>query len=272
MTDEPTRLLSVAPSPAFWLAVGAYAAAGAALLFVLAGNAKLRPIAISLVVLAFVAHGTDIGWRGTQNVHPAQSVREAIGFLAFIVTGGYLLASLRYRLTLGGVAVMPVSLVMLVVARLTPAGNATDLSTLGRIHISLATVGVGVFALASALSAIYLVEERALKKKKFDAIAFKDKGTPLEALDRMSHRLVWVGFPIFTVALVLGAIWVSRLGMSLDRLEYPLAAVTWFAFAWLLVGRTVYGWRGRRAARVTLLGFGAAVAVLAIYLVRRMVG
>jgi ABC-type uncharacterized transport system permease subunit len=266
------RLLSVAPSPAFWVAVAGYAAASVALFLVLAGKSKARPAALALVGIAFAAHGVDIGWRGTLHVHPAQSIREAIGFLAFIITGGYLIASARYRLTIGGVVVMPVALIMLVVARLTPAGSASeDLSTLGRIHISLATIGVGVFALASALSAIYLVEERALKKKKFDTIAFKDKGAPLEALDRTSHRLIWVGFPIFTIALVLGAVWVSKLGESLDRPEYPLAAVTWFAFAALLVVRQVYGWRGRRAARLTLAGFGAAVLVLAIYLIRRVV-
>ena len=269
---ETVRLLSVAPSPAFWVAVIAYAAASAALLFVLAGHQKFRGLAIGLVGVAFVAHGVDIGWRGTQHVHPAQSVREAIGFLAFIITGGYLLASTRYRLTLGGVVVMPVSLVLLLAARLTPVGaGVEDLSTLGRIHISLATIGVGVFALASALSAIYLVEERALRKKKFDALAFKDKGAPLESLDKLSHRLIWVGFPIFTVALVLGAIWVSKLGESLDRLEYPLAAVTWVSYAALLVMRQVYGYRGRRAAKLTLTGFVAALAVLVIYLVRRMV-
>lgn len=267
------RLLSVAPSPAFWVAMVAYAAASAALLVVLAGHKRARPLALVLVAIAFAAHGTDIGWRGTQHVHPAQSVREAIGFLAFIITGGYLLASTRYRLTLGGAAVMPVSLVLLVVARLSPAGaKPEDLSSLGRIHISLATIGVGVFALASALSVIYLVEERALKKKKFDTLAFKDKGAPLEALDRLSHRLVWVGFPIFTVALVLGAVWVSKLGESLDRPEYALAAITWAAFAALLVMRQAYGWRGRRAAKLTLTGFGAALLVLAIYLVRRMAG
>jgi ABC-type uncharacterized transport system permease subunit len=206
-------------------------------------------------------------------VHPAQSVREAIGFLAFIITGGYLLASARYRLTLGGAAVMPVSLVLLVVARLTPAGTAPDdLSTLGRIHISLATVGVGVFALASALSVIYLIEERALRRKRFDTMAFKDHGAPLEALDRLSHRLIWAGFPIFTVALVLGAIWVAKLGESLDRPEYPLAAVTWIFYAVLLVVRQTYGWRGRKAARLTLAGFAAALIVLLIYLVRRMAG
>lgn len=265
------RLLTVAPSPAFWVAVVAYTAATAALLGVLGGKARLRPVALALVGLAFVAHGTDIGWRGTLHVHPAQSVREALGFLAFIVTGGYLLASARYRLTLGGAAIMPVALVLLVAARLSPAGHAPeDLSALGRIHISLATIGVGVFALASALSMIYLLEERALKRKRFDAIAFKDKGAPLEPLDQLSHRLVWVGFPIFTVAMVLGAIWVSTLGASLDRPEYPLAGVTWISYAALLILRQVYGWRGRRAAKLTLAGFAAALLVLAIYLLRRM--
>ena len=269
---ETVRLLSVTPSPAFWVALVGYAAASAALLGVLGGHAKIRPLAIGLVALTWVAHGVDIGWRGTLHVHPAQSVREALGLLAFILTSGYLLASTRYRLTLGGVVVMPVSLVLLVAARLSPVGSAReDLSALGRIHISLATVGVGVFALASALSAIYLVEERALKKKKFDTIAFKDHGAPLAALDRLSQRLIWVGFPIFTAALVLGAVWVARLGESLDRPEYPLAAVTWIAYAGLLAARQIYGWRGRRAAKLTMVGFAAALLVLVIYLVRRMV-
>ncbi|HEY0190708.1 MAG TPA: cytochrome c biogenesis protein CcsA, partial [Kofleriaceae bacterium] len=251
----------------------AYTAAAAALLIVLGGHARARRAALWLVVIAFVAHGTDIGWRGTQHVHPAQSVREAIGLLAFIITGGYLLASMRFRLILGGAAVMPVSLVLLVVARLTPAGTAPeDLSSLGRIHISLATLGVAVFALASALSAIYLVEDRALRRKKFDALAFKDRGAPLESIDRLSHRLVWVGFPIFTLALILGAVWVAKLGAALDRPEYALAVVTWIVFAGLLVMRQAYGWRGRKAARLTLAGFGAALLVLLIYLLRRMAG
>lgn len=271
--SEPVRLLSVAPSPAFWVAVVLYTAATAALLTVLGGHRKLRPLALGLAAAAFIAHGVDIGWRGTLHVHPAQSVREAIGFLAWLLTGGYLLTSLRYRFTLGGVVILPVAVVLLVLARLTPAGQAApdELTALGRIHISLATLGVGLFAIASALSAIYLAEDRALKRKKFDAIAFKDRGAPLEGLDRLSHRLIWIGFPIFTIALVLGAVWVSRLGHSLDRLEYPLAVVTWLAFATLLIARQVYGWRGKRAAILTLEGFASALAVLLIYLVRRMV-
>jgi ABC-type uncharacterized transport system permease subunit len=267
------RALSVAPSPAFWIAVAAYAVAAALLLVVLAGNARLRPVALAAVVIAFVAHGTDIGWRGTEHVHPAESVREALGFLAFIITGGYLLASVRYRLTLGGAVVMPVSLVMLLLARLTPAGTAPDdLSTLGRVHISLATIGVAIFAVASVLSAIYLAEDRALRRKRFDTAVFEEGGAPIEVLDRLARRLIWIGFPIFTIALVLGALWVAQIGGSLDRLEYPLALVTWIAYATLLVARSIYGWRGRRAARLALGGFACALAVLIVYLVRRAMG
>ncbi|HEY1549260.1 MAG TPA: cytochrome c biogenesis protein CcsA [Kofleriaceae bacterium] len=270
MIDE--RLLSVAPSPAFWVAVAAYAAATACLFAVLAGATRFRGAALWLVGLAFAAHGTDIAWRGTLHVHPAESVREALGFLAFIITGGYLLASARYRLTLGGVVVMPVSLVLLLLARLTPAGTAPDdLSTLGRVHISLATIGVAVFAFAGVLSAVYLVEDRALKRKRFDALALEQGAAPLEPLDKLAHRLVWVGFPIFTLAMILGAIWTARLGESVGRIEYALATVTWVAFATLLVARQIYGWRGRRAAKLTLEGFASALAVLVVYLIRRIV-
>ena len=69
---------------------------------------------------------------------------------------------------------------------------------------------------------------------------------------------------------MLGAVWTSRLGESLDRIEYPLALVTWIAFATLLVMRAAYGWRGRRAAWLTLAGFTAALLVLLVYLARRI--
>ncbi len=270
------RAASVPPSIAFWIAVALYIAAASMMLVVLGGGHKhvgLRRAVVATVVVAFVAHGFDIGWRGTQGVHPASSVRESLGFLGFIITGGYLLASLRYRLTLGGAVVMPISLVLLLVARLSPVGtdphsSSVGLSTLGRIHISLATLGIGIFALASVLSAIYLVEEKNFKKKRFDTMSFYE--APLEGLDRLAHRLVWVGFPIFTVALALGTVWISRLGTGWDRPEYALSVATWIAFAAVLLMRTAYGWRGRRIAKLMLFGFTGALLVLTVYLLRNV--
>ena len=267
-TLVPTRLHSVAPSPAFWAAISFYVVATALLLAVLGGQKRMRQLALGIVVAAFVMHGVDIGWRGTQGVHPAQSVREALGFLGFIVAGGYLLASLRYRLTLGGAVVMPIALVLLLAARLSPTGtNPAGLSVLGRVHISLATIGIAVFALASVLSAMYLTQDRAMKRKRFDTMSSAD--APLDGLDRLAHRLIWFGFPVFTLALALGTWWTAELRRSFLRLENLAAVITWAAFAGVLVMRAVYGWRGRRSAKLTLLGFGAGLLVLALYLLRR---
>jgi ABC-type uncharacterized transport system permease subunit len=264
-------MLSVPPSPAFWIAVALYAASALCFLLVVSGRLNLRALALGLCAVAVVAHAVDIGWRGTLQVHPAQSVREALGFLSFMLAAGYVLACLRYRLSLAGVALVPLVLGLLLVARLTPAGeDSLGLTALGRIHISLATIGVATFALASALSLVYLVEDRTLKKKRFDTVSFRDKGAPLESLDRNVHRLVWFGFPVFTVALILGLIWGTKRGEGFDRPEYPLAFITWSAFAALLVTRTAYGWRGRRSARLTLVGFAAALMVLLVYLARRV--
>ncbi len=267
------RILSVAPSPAFWLALVLYVAAALAFVIGATGRTRASRAAHVLMTIAFALHGIDIGWRGVMHVHPAESVREALGLMAWLLAGGYLAAASRYRLELAGAVVSPIALGMLAAARLTPPGNEVQgLTALGRIHIMLAIVGVSVFAVASALAAIYLLEERSFKQKRLDSLAWKSGGAPLESLDRLGNRLVMVGFPIFTLAMVLGVIWVSERDGSFDRPEYPLALVTWVSFAVLLATRVAYGWRGRRAAQLTLVGFGAALTVLAIYLVRRVVG
>lgn len=221
------------------------------------------------MLAAFLAHAVDIGWRGVEQVHPATSVREALGFLAWLMVGGYLIASLRQKLLMLGAFVAPAALVILAAARLSPSGEALPgLTALGRIHISLATVGVAIFALATALAIVYLLEERNLKRKRFDGFFFR-RGMALETLDLMAHRLILAGFPIFTLAIMLGVVWVAQRASGFDRPEYPLALVTWVSFAALIVTRTTHGWRGRRAAWLTILGFVAAVLVFGIYLARR---
>ena len=101
------------------------------------------------------------------------------------------------------------------------------------------------------------------------------RGTPLETLDRLAHRCVSIGFPVFTLAIVTGAIWVARLGLlhgpGTLRPEYLIAVGTWIAFAVLIIARVGAGWRGRRAAWLTLGGFGGTALVVAAYFIRHAV-
>lgn len=259
-------------SPAFYIAAGVYFVA--AVLYVGAftnSPERITSVARWVLLIAFLAHGTDIGWRGVEEVHPGTSVREALGFLSWLLVGGYLIATLRYKLNVLGAFVAPFGVIVLAAARLTPSGDAPEgLTLLGRVHISLATLGVAIFALATAVAVIYLIEDRNLKNKHFDGILFR-RGIALESLDKLAHRLVLVGFPIFTVAVMLGVIWVSRRSSGFNRPEYPLALITWMSFAGLIVVRTTHGWRGRRAAWLTVIGFAAAVLVFGIYLARHVV-
>lgn len=257
-------------SPAFYVTMALYLVASVLYAAVFSkDHPGLVRLARWLLGLAFIAHAVDIGWRGVAQVHPGTSVREALGFLAWLMVGGYLLATLRQRLQILGAFVAPAAIVILAAARLSPSGEALPgLNQLGRVHISLATLGVAIFALATLLAVLYLIEERSLKHKRFDGFFFR-RGVALESLDLLAHRLVLAGFPIFTLAIMLGVIWVSQRDTGFNRPEYPLALVTWVSFAALIVTRTTHGWRGRRAAWLTVVGFAGAVLVFAMYLARR---
>jgi len=256
----------------FWAAAATYALASVLYLGFLLGlkDRAMRAARFALIT-AFVLHTCEMGARGIAGMHPVSSAREAVGFVAWFVTGGYLLARLRFKIDAVGAFLAPASLVLLLIARLTPtAGGPTEgLGVLGRVHISLATAGVSIFALATALAVYYIVEERQLKQRHVGALV--RKGVALETLDTLVHRCVLVGFPIFTVAMVTGAVWSSRRSEGI-RPEYVIAMVAWTAFAALLVARTTAGWRGRRAALMTILGFFSALLVLVLYLARRVTG
>jgi cytochrome c-type biogenesis protein CcsB len=70
-----------------------------------------------------------------------------------------------------------------------------------------------------------------------------------------------VGFPLFTFAIICGAIWAeSAWGRfwGWDPKE-TTAFVAWVIYAVYLHARATAGWRGSRAAVINVLGFAAMV-------------
>lgn len=222
-------------------------------------------------LLAFALHFLDIGARCLRAQHPMSSTAEATAFVAWLLALGFLLATTKGRLAAVGAFAAPTVLVLLVLARVLPEGGpASFRGPLATSHVLLSTVGEALFALAAILATLYLIQERRLKRKDFARM--RSGGAPLETLDRLSARCVSFGFPIFTLAIITGAVLVARLGIlqrpgSL-RLEYVLAVASWIAYGGLLLARRGAGWQGRRAAWVTLAGFGGALLVLVAYFLR----
>jgi cytochrome c-type biogenesis protein CcsB len=80
---------------------------------------------------------------------------------------------------------------------------------------------------------------------------------PSAVLDRMAYRTIAFGFPIWTFAVIAGAIWAQEAWgryWGWDPKE-TWAFITWVIFAGYLHARATSGWKGTRAAIVALVGF-----------------
>jgi ABC-type uncharacterized transport system permease subunit len=129
-------------------------------------------------------------------------------------------------------------------------------------------LGVGLFLLAGASGAFYVVEERRLKKKQ---LGLATRMPPLAALDRVSHSLLLVGFPLLTFGIVTGSLFGARMDAdheSVQVLRTVLSYLSWLLLAAVLLARRVSGWSGRRAAYGTLAGVTCILLVMLVYVLR----
>ncbi|MGY1698873.1 c-type cytochrome biogenesis protein CcsB [Geodermatophilus sp. SYSU D00766] len=129
------------------------------------------------------------------------------------------------------------------------------------VHVSTAILGFGIFFVSGIASVLYLVRSR------YEARGGAADGGVLgrlpsaATLDRVAHRTAVFGFPIWTFAVIAGAIWAeSAWGRfwGWDPKE-TWAFIAWVVYAAYLHARTTAGWRGRPAAWVNVVGLGVMV-------------
>ena len=170
------------------------------------------------------------------------------------------------------------------------------------IHVVMATLASALFALGFVFSVLYLVQERrervltarrAVTPTREPALVTAGAGdrpedyVPAEepedavapvhpssrsrlpdaaTLDRFAYRIIVFAFPIWTLAIILGAIWAEEAWgryWGWDPKEV-WSFVTWVVFAGYLHARATVGWRGRRAAILAVIGFAALVFNLTV--------
>ncbi|MGY1619352.1 c-type cytochrome biogenesis protein CcsB [Geodermatophilus sp. SYSU D00691] len=136
------------------------------------------------------------------------------------------------------------------------------------VHVSTAILGFGIFFVSGIASVLYLVRSR----REATVAAGGSGGEPAApgildrlpsaaALDRVAHRTAVFGFPIWTFAVIAGAIWAeSAWGRfwGWDPKE-TWAFIAWVVYAGYLHARTTAGWRGRPAAWVNVVGLGVMI-------------
>lgn len=124
-----------------------------------------------------------------------------------------------------------------------------------KAHILTAMLAYSLVTL-SALHALFMgLIERKLHQNPLEAGRLS--APPLLAMETLLFRLIGIAFLLLTLTLVSGVFFSEEIFDKAFTLDHKtvFAIASWGVFAALLLGRKIYGWRGRIAQRWTLAGF-----------------
>lgn len=201
---------------------------------------------------------------------PVASLPFALSLSGAVMSLGHGIFGGRYGVAAMGVAVAPLSLTFLVGAQFIGSGasNAVLSPALLAVHITANLFGIALLLLAGAASGFYLFEERRLKTKKGPIVI--GRLPPLHVLETAEHRLLLAGFPLLTLGIVTGTMFLGLVGeWTLSAvLRDALSYLSWVVVAAVLLLRSVAGWRGRRTAYGTLFGTVCVLLIIFAYIVR----
>lgn len=119
-----------------------------------------------------------------------------------------------------------------------------------QLHAGLALLAYAALSLAALLAIGLWFQERALRQRRFGALL--RMFPPLTLVETLMFRLIFAGFALLTLALMTGAVFVENLFAQHLVHKTVLSLLAWGVFGALLFGRMRYGWRGKRAVRLTL--------------------
>ena len=212
--------------------------------------------------------GVRVGWlmqtallavqAGRAEGFPWATWAGSLNLFVWLVVGAYLIWGCKPRYRLLGLAVMPLAVALFVVARIgggTGTGARSHYSNLFLIlHVGLVLAAFAGFTLAAGLSALYLWQERRLKRRSADILRVRMPS--LVTLERLTARTIAVALPVLTLGLAAGLVRLRQNGGGIDALM-AVTAVTWLVYGLFLVVRPT----GRRAAYVALFGFVLVIVV-----------
>jgi len=235
----------------------------------------------ALSVLARAAAAGRVPWGNMYEYSSLLALLVVAGYL-FVVEGIFKVRVLGGFVLAFSVLTMAIAVMFLYVGPgpLVPALNSYWI----KIHVVAAITGSSLFALGCIVTILYLAKDRRERRSAVapapimggsvdldDAPPHFESGAdepvggatrrgilpPAAVLDRVAYRTIAFAFPIWTFAVIAGAIWAEQAWgryWGWDPKE-TWSFITWVIFAGYLHARATSGWRGRRAAVIALVGF-----------------
>lgn len=176
---------------------------------------------------------------------------------AFGILLGYVYLSRRFPIR--SIAFLPIGVALFLLGyaftlpqEISPLVPALDNPPLITIHVAMAMLSYGIFAVSFGAAVGYLIQG---KENRVSWLP------PAAVLDEVAHRAVIIGFPIFAALIILGSYWASIAWgryWGWDPKE-TAALVTWLIYAVYIHARSRREWAGRPAALILVVGFAAVL-------------
>ena len=196
---------------------------------------------------------------------PLTNLYESLVFFALTVAIVYLLMEKKFNIKTAGAFVTPFPFIIMAYASL----NSNEIQPLVPAlqsnwlisHVVTCFVGYAAFAVSFGVSILYLF------KVKAETGAPKKGNGPLEflpssdLLDEVGYKTIAIGFPLLTIGIITGAFWANVAWgtyWSWDPKE-TWSLIVWLIYAAYLHARITKGWRGKKAALLSIVGFTATL-------------
>lgn len=225
---------------------------------------RIGAVGTSLTALAFTLNVGGVLTRGLAAQRAPWGNMYEFAIVAAVTAGGAYLALLS-RKPVRQFGVWVVGLVLLslglaVTVLYAPAGNLVPVldSYWLVIHVAAAILSGGVLTVGAVATALFLVKSRSEKRGGSTTQRRYANTLPASAtLERVAHTAHMFAFPVWTFAVIAGAIWAEN---SWGRYwgwdpKETWAFITWVFYAAYLHAQATAGWRGSKASWFAIAGY-----------------
>ncbi|MDH6238710.1 c-type cytochrome biogenesis protein CcsB [Aurantimicrobium minutum] len=231
---------------------------------------KLARIAMSLTVLGFILQFAATMMRGfAASRVPWANMYEFAMTGTLVIVAVFLIVNLKWDMKFLGAFITGLVLLLLGLAatryyvEVVPLPPALQSYWLV-IHVFVATLATGFFALGFALSLMQLLQakrENAVAANEKTRLGFLTRLPDSVQLENYAYRLIIIGFVLWTFTLIAGAIWAEKAWgryWGWDTKEV-WTFIIWTVYAGYIHARSTRGWRGTRSAWLAIVGFAAVI-------------
>lgn len=227
----------------------------------------LHGVNLGIILLGWILQSSGLWLLGMQaGSCPIRNLFEILQFVSWSIIVVYLFTGQVFRLSLFGTGSATLAALIGLVALFVPDKSITsEASFLGsdpriEAHAALALLSYGIFGLVAVLSALYLLQNFSLKRKKHAGV-FRFLPSITE-MDTVILRLLVMACVVYTVSIAIGALyWASNMEqIGLIKLLPTLAL--WIAYWLVLILRLLNQLTGSSLAKTCLALMAAALITL----------